>query len=87
MKSIPVEYRHEPTLALAGGADGLAIVRRIVTYARRHLSPEGTLIIEIGHNRKPLERAFPQTPFLWLDTQGSEGMVALVEARDLPPAG
>lgn len=87
MRSLPVEYRHEPTLALAGGADGLVIVRRIVADARRHLSPEGVLIIEIGHNRKAFERAFPRLPFVWLDTQDSEAMVALVEARDLPAAG
>ena len=87
MKSLPAEYRHEPTLALAGGSNGLAIVSRIVTQAWRYLSPEGVLIVEIGHNRKILERAFPRLPFLWLDTETSEGMLALIDAKDLQPVG
>jgi release factor glutamine methyltransferase len=38
----------EPRLALDGGDDGLAIVRRIVDEAPRHLVPRGVLAIEIG---------------------------------------
>ena len=39
---------HEPRLALDGGADGLALVRRIVSEAPEHLEPGGLLAIEIG---------------------------------------
>lgn len=38
----------EPHLALAGGPDGLAIVRRIVEGAPRALEPGGSLVFEIG---------------------------------------
>ena len=38
----------EPRLALDGGDDGLALVRRIVTGARERLAPGGVLAIEIG---------------------------------------
>lgn len=38
----------EPRLALDGGDDGLALVRRIVTGARERLTPGGVLAIEIG---------------------------------------
>jgi release factor glutamine methyltransferase len=39
---------HEPRLALDGGADGLALVRRIVTGAPALLEAGGTLAIEVG---------------------------------------
>ena len=56
MRALPREYRHEPRLALAGGPDGLALVRRILAGARNHLARGGVLVCEIGHNRRLLER-------------------------------
>ena len=75
MARLPPEYRHEPRLALAAGDDGLDLVRRILQEAPRHLAKNGALLCEIGRGRKPLERAFPRLPFLWLDTEQSEGEV------------
>ena len=44
---LPPEVRiHEPRLALDGGADGLALIRRIATTARRYLRPSGALAVE-----------------------------------------
>ena len=49
LPSLPTEVRtHEPRLALDGGRDGLAVIRRIVSAARGYLRPAGTLIIETG---------------------------------------
>ena len=49
IESLQPEIRdHEPRLALAGGDDGLAIVRRIVSQAREHLAEAGRLAIEVG---------------------------------------
>jgi release factor glutamine methyltransferase len=42
------EVRHEPRLALDGGADGLAVVRRLAQGARSVLAPDGWLAMEIG---------------------------------------
>ena len=84
MRSLPSEYRKEPRLALAGGRDGLDLVRKILREARGHLVPGGILVVEIGHNRHALEHAFPRTPFIWLDTQGSTDKVFLLPAEDLP---
>lgn len=81
MRSLPPEYRHEPRLALAGGTDGLALVRRIVLQAAGFLEPRGLLVCEIGCGRKALERAFPRTPFAWPVEQ-----VFLLSREDLPPA-
>ncbi|MDD5307748.1 MAG: peptide chain release factor N(5)-glutamine methyltransferase [Deltaproteobacteria bacterium] len=41
------EVRCEPRMALAGGADGLDLVRRIVADAPSHLVPGGLLLLEI----------------------------------------
>ena len=85
MARLPAEYRAEPAIALAGGEDGLEIVRRLLAQAPRYLSKRGLLIVEIGHNRDALERSFPSLPFTWLETSGGEGMVFLLTAGDLAP--
>jgi release factor glutamine methyltransferase len=43
---LPVEVRGEPRLALDGGADGLDLIRRIITGAPEHLYPGGVLLLE-----------------------------------------
>jgi ribosomal protein L3 glutamine methyltransferase len=83
MTRLSPEYRHEPRLALAAGDDGLDLVRRILAEASRHLSRDGGLICEIGRGRRRLEAAFPRLPFLWLDTEQSEGEVFWLSAKDL----
>jgi ribosomal protein L3 glutamine methyltransferase len=84
MRRLPSEYRHEPRRALTGGIDGLDIVRRILSGAPRHLTPQGMLICEIGHNRQALERSYPQTPFLWPETSAGPNHVFLLERAEFP---
>jgi ribosomal protein L3 glutamine methyltransferase len=83
MAGLPRECRAEPKLAFDGGADGLAVISRILKEARRHLSPDGGLLCEIGRGREQLEAAFPQLPLLWLDTEESDGEVFWIGAGDL----
>jgi ribosomal protein L3 glutamine methyltransferase len=83
MASLPAECRAEPKLAFDGGADGLAIVRRILSEARGHLTDEGGLLCEIGRGKQRLEDECPQLPLLWLDTEDSEGEVFWIAAGDL----
>jgi ribosomal protein L3 glutamine methyltransferase len=83
MAGLPPECRAEPKLAFDGGADGLAVIRRILNEAGRHLTPEGGLLCEIGRCRGALEAAYPQTDFLWLDTEDSQGEVFWIGAADL----
>ncbi|HEV8259570.1 MAG TPA: 50S ribosomal protein L3 N(5)-glutamine methyltransferase [Burkholderiales bacterium] len=83
MAALPPEYRAEPQMALAGGQDGLDIVRRIVSGAGAHLDEDGLLVVEIGHNRQALERAFPRLPFIWLETSGGDGFVFLLTGAQL----
>lgn len=85
MRRLPAEYRYEPRRALAGGRDGLDVVRRILEQAPRHLMPNGVLVCEIGHNRAALERAYPRTPFLWPETSAGTDHVFVLEGADFPP--
>ena len=87
MEALPAEYRHEPALALAAGADGLDLVRRILSEARRHLNPGGILAVEVGHNQDLVEAAFPDLPAVWLDTEQAGGKVFLLTREDLPAVG
>jgi ribosomal protein L3 glutamine methyltransferase len=84
MKTLPEEYRKEPRMALASGADGLDHTRTIIEEARAHLNPKGTLWVEIGHNRKALERAYPKLAFKWPRTSGGKGFVFEVKREGLP---
>lgn len=83
MAKLPPEYLHEPRMALAAGDDGLDLVRRILAEAPRHLTKGGGLICEVGRGRTKLEAAFPRLPFLWLDTEQSEGEVFWIARKDL----
>lgn len=82
MDVLPQEYRHEPQLALAGGADGMDLVRRILQAAPRYLSENGVLVLEIGHERDFFEAAFPELSPVWLDTvQASDQLLLLTREQ------
>ncbi|MCB2113944.1 MAG: 50S ribosomal protein L3 N(5)-glutamine methyltransferase [Parvularculaceae bacterium] len=82
LSAFPPEYRAEPMIAHAGGDDGLEIVRRILAAAPAHLNDGGGLLCEIGSGRELLEAAYPRLPFLWIDTQESEGEVFWLARAD-----
>jgi len=84
MHALPREHRHEPKLALAGGRDGFYFVRILMQHASQYLTPNGLLVVEIGHRRKQLEAAFPHLPFVWPLTSGGDDCVFILERRDLP---
>jgi ribosomal protein L3 glutamine methyltransferase len=83
MASLPPECRHEPPLAFDGGRDGISVIRRILDQAGQHLNHGGGLLCEVGRCRPALERAYPETRFLWLDTEESEGEVFWLDADQL----
>jgi ribosomal protein L3 glutamine methyltransferase len=84
MLTLPEEYCHEPQIALASGDDGLVATRRIIHQAANYLNEDGMLIVEIGHNRKSLEKSFPQTPFTWLETSAGDEFVFMLKHSQLP---
>jgi ribosomal protein L3 glutamine methyltransferase len=83
MARLPDEFRREPSLALAAGVDGNDVVRRILDAAKNHLSADGILIVDVGHNRDLVEDAFPALPFMWLATAASDAGVFLLRAEQL----
>lgn len=93
MAALPAEYRHEPALALASGADGLDFTRRLLVEAPDHLAPGGVLVAEVGNSGDALQATWPEVPFMWLEFEhGGEGVFsmtreALLDWRDHFRAG
>ena len=84
MQALPEEYKHEPELALAGGADGMDVVRRIVRDAGKWLTEDGVLVVEIGNERPNVEAALGGLDLVWLSTSAGDDNVFLIQAADLP---
>ncbi|VXB89129.1 50S ribosomal protein L3 glutamine methyltransferase [Burkholderia sp. 8Y] len=84
MQALPEEYRHEPELALAGGTDGMDVVRRIVRDAGKWLTEDGVLVVEIGNERANVEAALGGLDLVWLSTSAGDDNVFLIQAADLP---
>ena len=80
MAALPAEYNAEPALALAGGADGMDLVRRIVREASSHMTADAVLVVEIGNERRHFDRAFPRLEVAWLETSAGDNQV-LVATR------
>jgi ribosomal protein L3 glutamine methyltransferase len=83
VNTLPQEYLHEPEMALGSGEDGLDFTHIILREARQHLTDDGLLIVEIGHNRDELEAAYPNLPFTWLETSAGDQFVFMLQAADL----
>jgi ribosomal protein L3 glutamine methyltransferase len=83
MDALPAEYRAEPELALAGGADGMDFVRQLFKDAPSRMSADAVLVLEIGNERGHFEAAFPDLEVAWLDTSSGEDQVLLVSHEAL----
>jgi len=81
MAALPLEYRAEPALALAGGDDGMDFIRRLLSDAPARMSEDAVLVLEIGNERAHFEAAFPQLPVFWVETSAGDSQV-LVVTRD-----
>jgi ribosomal protein L3 glutamine methyltransferase len=83
MGALPDEYRREPELALAGGDDGMDLVRLILQRAPEFLSDEGIIVLEIGNERHYFEAAFPKLDPVWLDTAEASDQILLLTREQL----
>ncbi len=83
MAALPAEFCAEPSLALAGGSDGMDFIRPLIFAAPKHLRPQGVLVLEIGHEADHFEAAFPKLPTVWLETSAGETSVLLLTREDL----
>ncbi|HYC41447.1 MAG TPA: 50S ribosomal protein L3 N(5)-glutamine methyltransferase [Noviherbaspirillum sp.] len=83
MGKLPQEYLCEPQIALAGGDDGMDLVRKIVAGAAERLTPNGVLVVEIGNEREFAEAAFADLELTWLSTSAGDDAVFLLTADQL----
>ena len=81
--ALPPEFEKEPQIALAGGEEGIDLVQQIIRQAPDYLTPNGTLIVEVGRDRAAIEAKFPKVPFTWIETQSGRDFVFLVSREDL----
>jgi ribosomal protein L3 glutamine methyltransferase len=84
MAALPAEYLAEPKLALAGGADGMDFIRKLMAEVKQHLSDHGVLVLEVGNERAHFEAAFPKQACVWLPTSAGDDQVLLIEASAMP---
>jgi ribosomal protein L3 glutamine methyltransferase len=83
MAHLPDEYRKEPALALAGGDDGMDLVRRILKDAPAYMTRDAVLVLEIGNEREHFEAAFPRLEVAWLEASAGADQVLLVTRESL----
>jgi ribosomal protein L3 glutamine methyltransferase len=83
MAALPAEYRAEPSLALAGGTDGMDFIRPLLRDAPSRMSEHAVLVLEIGNERAHFEAAFPHLEAVWLDTSAGEDQVLLITREAL----
>ncbi len=90
----PLEFKNEPRLALEAGADGLDLIKRILSEAKMHLNPTGKVIAEVGFPAaKRLKRKYPHLLLKWYTHRTPQGKTAFLamdcifecQAKDLPP--
>jgi len=83
MSRLPPEFLAEPSAALAGGQDGMDLVRRILQGAPAHLEKDGLLLLEIGHEARHFEQAFPDLEFAYLPVSAGDDQLVLVTREQL----
>lgn len=83
MENLPQEYRHEPTMALSGGEDGMELIRRLLQDAPSFMAPEGLLVLEIGNEYQNFIAAFPSLEPVWLSTENTEDQILLLTREQL----
>ena len=77
LASLQAEVKREPALALDGGADGLDFYRSIARDYATHLSPGGTLLMEVGAGQaEDVAAMFPKAEII-KDICGIERVVAV----------
>ncbi len=83
MAELSEEFRFEPDLGLAAGADGLELVDRILQQAVNYLSEHGVLIMEVGNSQPAMMQRYECLPMTWIDFEYGGGGVCCIHYQDL----
>ena len=83
MGALGEEFRHEPELGLAAGADGLQIVDRILAEAGNYLDENGIIFIEVGNSQGAMQQKYDFLPMTWVDFEYGGSGVCCIRAEDL----
>ena len=83
MQGLPPEYRAEPREALAGGAEGMDLIRQIIASASEYLHERGALVLEIGNEYDHFQKAFGHLSPIWMEVSAGDRQICLIEAEDL----
>ena len=83
MQKLPQEFLAEPSLALAGGSDGMDFIQAMFIDLPDHMNDQAILVLEIGNEREHFEAAFPRLEAVWLDTSAGEDQVLLLTKEAL----
>ncbi len=83
MAKLPAEYRAEPEGALGSGSDGMDLIARLLAEAPEHLTPNGILVIEIGHEMAHFQARFPTLNWTAIPVTQGDDRIGLITAADL----
>ena len=83
LRDLPAEFQHEPRMALDGGRDGFAVIRKLLRQARDRLHPHGVVALEVGGLCAAMEREFAALDPHWLHTTDGEDCVCVIPAARL----
>jgi ribosomal protein L3 glutamine methyltransferase len=87
MAALPTEFKAEPELALASGADGMDFIRQLLLTIPAYMSENAVLVLEIGNERDNFERVikeqFTSLEPLWFETSGGPDQVLLLTRQQL----
>jgi ribosomal protein L3 glutamine methyltransferase len=83
LRGLAPEFKQEPRLALDGGADGLAIIRKLLRQARDRLAPGGVVLLEVGGLRAAMQREFAALAPHWFHSADGEDCCCAIRAEKL----
>ena len=83
MADLSEEFEFEPSLGLAAGFDGLALVNRILLQSVNYLSEQGILVIEVGNSQSAMMQRYDGLPMTWIDFEYGGSGVCCIQAQDL----
>jgi ribosomal protein L3 glutamine methyltransferase len=83
LRGLAPEFKQEPRLALDGGADGLAIIRKLLRQACDRLAPGGVVLLEVGGLRAAMQQEFAALAPHWFRSADGEDCCCAIRAEKL----